>query len=190
MSGTLTAGALSVAGISSSGALIGPYVTATSTTATSTFAGEVNVAGVAGLSVLQNGSVVIGTTSPTNDQAGLTMIGSNSASKILEIHNNFAVGADFYTHSNTGFRGPFLALKRSRGDQLAPTAVQTSDALGGITFSGHDGSKLRRRRFHHGVADRKLVPVRLRLNAHLFHCSCRRNNARPEHDRPKQWRRN
>lgn len=41
VAGTITGGVLNVAGISSQGALIGPYVTATSTTATSTFAGDV-----------------------------------------------------------------------------------------------------------------------------------------------------
>ncbi|MDO8728342.1 MAG: SdiA-regulated domain-containing protein, partial [bacterium] len=40
------------------------YLTATSTTATSTFAGGLNVAGTSGLTVLQNGRVGIGTTSP------------------------------------------------------------------------------------------------------------------------------
>ena len=41
------------------------YITATSTTATSTFAGGMNVAGSTGLSVLQNGNVGVGTKSPT-----------------------------------------------------------------------------------------------------------------------------
>jgi len=40
------------------------YLTATSTTATSTFAGGMSVAGSAGLTVLQNGNVGIGTTGP------------------------------------------------------------------------------------------------------------------------------
>ncbi|MDE2218414.1 MAG: tail fiber domain-containing protein [Patescibacteria group bacterium] len=42
------------------------YLTATSTTATSTFAGGMSVAGSSGLTVLQNGSVGIGTASPGN----------------------------------------------------------------------------------------------------------------------------
>jgi len=41
------------------------YLTATSTTATSTFAGGLSVAGSSGLTVLQNGKVGIGTTSPS-----------------------------------------------------------------------------------------------------------------------------
>lgn len=41
--------------------------TATSTTATSTFAGGLSVAGIAGLTVLQNGNVGIGTTSPRSN---------------------------------------------------------------------------------------------------------------------------
>jgi len=41
------------------------YLTATSTTATSTFAGGVNVAGSSGLTVLQNGNVGVGTVAPS-----------------------------------------------------------------------------------------------------------------------------
>jgi hypothetical protein len=41
------------------------YLTATSTTATSTFAGGLSVAGASGLTVLQNGNVGIGTVAPT-----------------------------------------------------------------------------------------------------------------------------
>ena len=40
------------------------YITATSTTATSTFAGGISVAGSSGLTVLQNGNVGIGTAAP------------------------------------------------------------------------------------------------------------------------------
>ena len=51
------------------------YITATSTTATSTFAGGMNVAGTAGLTVLQNGNVGVGTTSP-NWKLSVAGIGS------------------------------------------------------------------------------------------------------------------
>lgn len=64
LSGTLTAGALSVASLSSAGALTGPYFHATSTTATSTFAGGLTAGGSSGLTVLQNGSVGIGIAVP------------------------------------------------------------------------------------------------------------------------------
>jgi len=68
----LTAGsfvATSTATSTFSGGLFGslisaPYFHATSTTATSTFAGGMNVAGATGLTVLQNGNVGIGTTTP------------------------------------------------------------------------------------------------------------------------------
>lgn len=49
-SGTLTAGTLNVAGVSSGGAVAAPYFTATSTTATSTFAGALSVSGNIGIS--------------------------------------------------------------------------------------------------------------------------------------------
>jgi len=45
LSGTLTAGTLNVAGLSSGNAIFAPYFSATSTTATSTFAGNVSVSG-------------------------------------------------------------------------------------------------------------------------------------------------
>jgi hypothetical protein len=64
-SGTLSAGTLNVTGLSSQGALTGPYFTATSTTATSSFAGGLTAAN-GGFSILQNGNVGIGTTSPTS----------------------------------------------------------------------------------------------------------------------------
>jgi|GEM_PF-4183501 hypothetical protein len=64
--GTLTAGTLSVAGVSSGGAITGPYFTATSTTATSSFAGGFTAASSA-FTILQNGKVGVGTTSPRAD---------------------------------------------------------------------------------------------------------------------------
>ena len=63
-SGTLSAGTLNVAGLSSQSALIGPYFSATSTTATSTFAGSLTAAN-GSFSILQNGNVGIGTTTPS-----------------------------------------------------------------------------------------------------------------------------
>jgi len=48
-----------------SGVVTIPYISVASTTATSTFAGGLSVAGSSGLTVLQNGKVGIGTTSPS-----------------------------------------------------------------------------------------------------------------------------
>ncbi|MDE2106282.1 MAG: hypothetical protein KGL39_54180, partial [Patescibacteria group bacterium] len=56
LSGTLTAGSLAVSSISSGGAVAAPFFTATSTTATSSFAGAFTV----------NGRVGIGTTNPAS----------------------------------------------------------------------------------------------------------------------------
>jgi hypothetical protein len=47
------------------GEIVSEYFTATSTTATSTFAGGMSVAGSSGLTVLQNGNIGVGTVSPT-----------------------------------------------------------------------------------------------------------------------------
>ncbi|MHB8660683.1 MAG: tail fiber domain-containing protein, partial [Minisyncoccota bacterium] len=63
--------------LSVAGQVVGQNFVATSTTATSTFSGGLSVAGSNGLSVLQNGSVGIGTTSPA---APLTVWGTSAAS--------------------------------------------------------------------------------------------------------------
>jgi hypothetical protein len=66
---------LSVAGIGSFDDYVrASYFTATSTTATSTFAGGLSVAGVTGLNILQNGNIGIGTSSPSSK---LTLAGGN-----------------------------------------------------------------------------------------------------------------
>ena len=97
MSGTLTAGSLSVAGISSSGALIGPYVTATSSTATSTFGGAIT--GPSNFTVQSSsGYVGIGTSTPAS---ALNLYGDVNVSRELEVHNYYASGARIYTHSVT-----------------------------------------------------------------------------------------
>jgi hypothetical protein len=83
------------------------------------------------------GNVGIGTATPT---AALTVVGDTVASKIIEVHNNFAVGENVYTHSDTDFRGPAVNLLRSRGSQSAPTAVQSGDTFGYIGGGGYDGT--------------------------------------------------
>ncbi|MCQ4188381.1 beta strand repeat-containing protein [Methylocystis suflitae] len=77
LSGALTAGTLNIGGLSSSGALFAPYFSATSTTATSTFAGGLTAAN-GSFSILQNGNVGIGTAAPS-------IAGVNSNSRVLSI---------------------------------------------------------------------------------------------------------
>lgn len=69
--------------VSTSSPTVG-YLTATSTTATSTFAGGLSVAGTSGLTVLQNGNVGIGTNSPvsTLNVVGDTLLKGNTISNI------------------------------------------------------------------------------------------------------------
>lgn len=73
MSGTLSAGALSVAAVSSGGAVEAPYFNATSTGATSTFAGAINLATTASNgagAILSNGSLFIHAAGSFNFFAG------------------------------------------------------------------------------------------------------------------------
>jgi hypothetical protein len=98
------------------------------------------------LSVDVNGNLEIGTNpAPDSANGGLTMVGTFARSKIVEIHNNYAVGIDLYTHSDEEFRAPYLNLYKSRGTQTAPTPVMFTgyelDSIGGINFGGWDGSK-------------------------------------------------
>jgi len=74
LSGALTAGTLNVAGVSSGGAIFAPYFSATSTTATSTFAG--GIAGPNNFVIQQGtGNVGIGTNAPI---ASLDIEGTSS----------------------------------------------------------------------------------------------------------------
>src|SRR5216683_2721619 len=62
-----------------------------------------------------------------------------------ENHSAFAQASDFYTHSDAGFRAPYINFYKSRGTQLAPTPVTFTgyelDSIGGINFGGWDGEK-------------------------------------------------
>lgn len=82
-----------------------------------------------------SGNVGIGTTTPNS---ALTIIGDATA-RILEIHNNWAVGADLYSHSDTGFRAPVINLYKSKGTIDAPTAVTNGNQLGYLQLGGHGG---------------------------------------------------
>ncbi|HBB56589.1 TPA: hypothetical protein DCZ57_00960 [Patescibacteria group bacterium] len=63
------------------GETVSSYFTATSTTATSTFAGGMSVAGSSGLTVLQNGNVGVGTTTPSN---AFQIVRANEAGLLLK----------------------------------------------------------------------------------------------------------
>jgi hypothetical protein len=98
------------------------------------------------LSVDINGNLEIGANpAPDSANGGLTMVGTFARSNIVEIHNNYAVGIDLYTHSDEEFRAPYFNLYKSRGTQTAPTPVMFTgyelDSIGGINFGGWDGSK-------------------------------------------------
>jgi hypothetical protein len=71
------------------------YINATSTTATSSFAGGLSVAGTAGLGVLQNGNVGIGTASPSTK---LNVLGTTEQLRLSYDATNY----NSFTTSNTG----------------------------------------------------------------------------------------
>src|ERR1022692_1271220 len=71
-----------------------------------------------------NGNLEIGANpAPDSANGGLTMVGNLANSHALEVHNNYAVGIDLYTHSDQEFRAPFINLLKSKGTQTAPTPV-------------------------------------------------------------------
>ncbi len=90
------------------------------------------------LRINSSGNVGIGTTAPTS---ALTLASTSlSTAAQLEIHNVSAVGAELYTHSDTGFRAPTVLLNRSGGTQSSPTAVPNSYRLGYFQLGGYNGS--------------------------------------------------
>jgi hypothetical protein len=96
------------------------YLTATSTTATSTFAGGLNVAGSSVLTVLQNGNVGIGIINPNNKLQVLDLIDFNNTdfnTKIgYQAGKNIVVGA----RNNTflGYNPVYLARRLVRTPQI------------------------------------------------------------------------
>ncbi len=134
--------------------------TATSATATSTFAG--GITGPNNFTVQQSsGFVGIGTISPlakvdiegqitpfpaTAPRAENSMMVLNNTVGVnpLEIHSANALGIDLYTNADADFRAPYMNFYKSRGTQTAPTPVRYTgyelDSIGGINFGGWDGS--------------------------------------------------
>jgi len=93
------------------------------------------------------GNLQIGTNLlPNILNGGLTMVGTFTRSNFFEVHNNYAVGMDLYTHADAGFRAPYISFYKSNGTQTAPNPVTYSgiyeqDSIGGINFGGWDGEK-------------------------------------------------
>ncbi|RNJ51378.1 beta strand repeat-containing protein [Methylocystis hirsuta] len=78
LSGVLTAGTLSVAGVSSGGAIFAPYFSATSTTATSTFAGGLSAAVLSLTNPLALAYGGTGTSSPTGALSNFQFLRSDT----------------------------------------------------------------------------------------------------------------
>jgi len=103
--------------LSVAGEVVGQMFTATSTTATSTFAGGMSVAGTAGLTVLQNGKVGIGTTTPG---AKLHIAESNvgAIGEPLRLENTSAAA---FTGSDVTFRFAGTEYSKIRVNNLGDT---------------------------------------------------------------------
>jgi hypothetical protein len=129
------------------GQVVGEYFTATSTTATSTFAGGMSVAGSTGLSVLQNGMVGIGTTAP---ESTFHISGANPTFS-FERNGFFRLGiestggnAEIYVE-DTGASAGHLLLQRSMSGNVgigtttpyAKLSVVGSSALGNSALAGY-----------------------------------------------------
>ncbi len=127
------------------------YITATSTTATSTFAGGLTVAGAAGLNVLQNGNVGVGVTNPGSN--GKFEVAGNIYSNNYIIANaSFRTATAgtaafpslqggtsnnnglFFTGSNVGFST--AGTERMRIDSTGNVGIGTSTPFGNLDVAG------------------------------------------------------
>lgn len=93
-----------------------------------------------------NGNLQLGfNPAPNILNGGLTMTGTIARSNFLEVHNNYANGADLYTHADAAWRAPYISFYKSRGTQTVPNSVLFTgyelDSIGGINFGGWDGVK-------------------------------------------------
>ena len=62
----------------------------------------------------------------------------------MEVPNNFANGIELFTHADAGNLAPYIYLYKTRGAQVAPTAMTYAGyeigSMGGLQFGGWDGS--------------------------------------------------
>jgi hypothetical protein len=58
----------------------------------------------------------------------------------FETHSQFQYGMAIYGHGSTAGRGGVVDFLRSRPTETSPTAVQTGDALGFVSWNGYDGT--------------------------------------------------
>jgi hypothetical protein len=100
LSGTLTAGTLNVGGLSSNVALFAPYFSATSTTATSTFAGNVSIQG--NLDFSSSSQWFVDGTSFLLSTSTSLYIGVLSGTSSADL-NNTGVGYQVFANDTTGY---------------------------------------------------------------------------------------
>ena len=123
--------------LSASSSPVVGYITATSTTATSTFAGGLNVAGANGLTVLQNGSVGIGTTSPS---ATLAVQGNGLFSGNLSLANLTATGTAIGSIQDKGGQVFNVKAYGAKGDDATDDSAAVFAAITAANSTGNGGT--------------------------------------------------
>ena len=111
------------------GEVVAQYFTATSTTATSTFAGGFLAAGSSGLTVLQNGNVGIGTAGPT---VKLSVLGNNGALNIANLLND----------ANNAETSIYIGNSLSAGRSGRIAFQDNNNTTSGYLFLGNYGDTL------------------------------------------------
>jgi hypothetical protein len=116
-----------------------PHYVATSTTATSTFAGDVSFDGDTGLFWSQGTKrLSIGDKESSFVINGATGLGSKITTHVAGVTDIFDITS--HSHNDTALFGTAVGLFRSRGTEASPTIVQDDDTLSRIISYGYDGT--------------------------------------------------
>jgi hypothetical protein len=145
VSGTLSAGALLVTALSSSGALTGPYLSATSTDATSTFAGGVSVTGYAsfatttitgGLTVNGNTNITEGGQLTVGDKIiapGEIGLGTSTPAAKLAVQSTDPLQTAFLIYATTTQASPLIDIFSSGNESLFTITASGRVGIGSST---------------------------------------------------------
>ena len=111
---------------------------------------------------LDNGNVGIGTNNPTHDLNIIKETGMSS----IEVEGNSNVKLYLNQHFN-GVDGADVEFRKSRGTISSPSAVQDLDQIGGLRFSGYNGTSYtldaRIYAMVDGVPTGTIIPTKLRF---------------------------
>lgn len=142
VSGTLTANILNVQGVSSAGALVGPFVTATSSSATSTFAGGFSVAGESILATTTvNGTLTVNGNTYVSEGGQLTVgdkiiapgeigLGTSTPAGKLAIQSTDADQTALLIRGASGQASPLLDIFSGSDQSLLHLAANGNVGIG------------------------------------------------------------